>query len=205
MPLDRALRRRPLLCGGDDLGDLSSAAPRCFALQPDREIEHRRRRRRFRGPALRDQRLKPTPAPPQDPTINSATTHPDPFTVGARVITSSDRTHQHTTLRFGQRRIGGLADQRVTKQGHITVTVMHRASQDLENEHPVTLTAQRGAAQGQPVLDNNRPAVALDANDHGAIALTRNDPARAATPIASTASPTTVWAGVNGASIGSRS
>ncbi len=65
--------------------------------------------------------------------------------------------------------------------------------------------AQPVAAQGQPVLDNSRPRLADDANDHGATGANRNDAARAATATASTASPTAVPVGTIGANNGSRS
>ncbi len=67
------------------------------------------------------------------------------------------------------------------------------------------MPAQQTAAQGQPVLDNNRPRLADDANDHGPAGPSRNTAARAATPTASTASANTVAAGSIGPSNGSRS
>lgn len=67
------------------------------------------------------------------------------------------------------------------------------------------MNAQPVASQGQFVLLNSRPAVAADANDHGGRDSSRNVPARAATAIASTASPNTLPAGANGSSNGSRS
>ena len=67
------------------------------------------------------------------------------------------------------------------------------------------MPAQQTAAQGQPVLDNSRPRLADDANDHALTGPSRNTAALAATPIASTASPTTVNAGPIGPSNGSRS
>lgn len=65
--------------------------------------------------------------------------------------------------------------------------------------------AQRAATQGQPALDNSRPRLAIDANDHGATGAIRNDVARAATATASTASPTADPVGAIGANNGSRS
>ena len=67
------------------------------------------------------------------------------------------------------------------------------------------LTAQPTDAQGQPVLESNRPRLAIDANNHGATGANRNDAARAATATASTASPTAVPVGAIGANNGSRS
>ena len=67
------------------------------------------------------------------------------------------------------------------------------------------MPAQQTAAQGQPVLDNSRPRLADDANDHAPTGPSRNTAALAATPIASTASPTTDPAGPIGPSNGSRS
>ena len=55
------------------------------------------------------------------------------------------------------------------------------------------------------MLASRRPLLATDANDHGATGARRNDVARAATAMASTASPTGVPVGATGASIGSRS
>ena len=55
------------------------------------------------------------------------------------------------------------------------------------------------------MLDNNRPRLASDANDHAPTGPNRNTAALAATPIASTASPTAVNAAAIGPSIGSRS
>ena len=55
------------------------------------------------------------------------------------------------------------------------------------------------------MLDNSRPRLAADANDHGATGANRNVAARAATATASTASPTTVPVGAIGANNGSRS
>lgn len=54
------------------------------------------------------------------------------------------------------------------------------------------------------MLESSRPRLAVDANDHGATGARRNDAARAATAMASTASPNGVAAAANGASIGSR-
>ena len=67
------------------------------------------------------------------------------------------------------------------------------------------MAAQPAVAQGQPVLHNNSPPVATDANDHGPLEPNRNDPARAATAIDSTASPNADAVGANGASIRSKS
>lgn len=55
------------------------------------------------------------------------------------------------------------------------------------------------------MLEPSRPRLALDANDHGGIGANRNDDARAATAMASTASPTAVPVGASGANNGSRS
>ena len=55
------------------------------------------------------------------------------------------------------------------------------------------------------MLDNNRPPLANDANRHAPTGPNRNTAALAATPIASTASPTAVPAGPIGPSNGSRS
>jgi len=55
------------------------------------------------------------------------------------------------------------------------------------------------------VLESNRPRLAVDANDHGATAPRRNDAARAATAMASTASANTDPVGTIGANIGSKS
>ena len=55
------------------------------------------------------------------------------------------------------------------------------------------------------MLDNNRPRLTDDANDHAPTGLNRNTNARAATPIASTASPTADNVGPITANIGSRS
>jgi hypothetical protein len=54
------------------------------------------------------------------------------------------------------------------------------------------------------VLANNRPAVSTDAHDHGGRGPRRSDAARAATPIASTASATPDPAGATGPNIGSK-
>ncbi len=54
------------------------------------------------------------------------------------------------------------------------------------------------------MLERSRPRLASDANDHGPTGANRNDAALAATPTASTPSPTGVPVGANGASIGSR-
>ena len=70
---------------------------------------------------------------------------------------------------------------------------------------PETLTGHTIAAQGQPVLDNNRPPDAADANDHGPRTPRRRTAARAATPTASTASPNMVCCGCNASSSRSRS
>src|SRR5680860_162016 len=70
---------------------------------------------------------------------------------------------------------------------------------------PLTMPAQPTGAQGQPVLDKSRPRLANDANSHAPPGPSRNTAALAATPIASTASPTTVTAGPIGPSNGSRS
>jgi len=66
------------------------------------------------------------------------------------------------------------------------------------------MAAQIAGAQGQPVLERSRPPLAEDANDHAGIGARRNDAARAATAIASTASPIGVPVGATGANIGSR-
>lgn len=66
------------------------------------------------------------------------------------------------------------------------------------------MAAQTAAAQGQPVLESSRPALAADANDHGATGASRNAAARAATATASTASPNAVPVGATGANNGSR-
>lgn len=55
------------------------------------------------------------------------------------------------------------------------------------------------------MLESKRPRLADDANNHASTGPSRNDAARAATPIASTASPTTVAIAVIGASNGSKS
>ena len=55
------------------------------------------------------------------------------------------------------------------------------------------------------MLESRRPRLAADANNHASTGPSRNDTARAATPIASTASPTAVAIAAIGASIGSRS
>src|SRR4029453_17901768 len=68
-----------------------------------------------------------------------------------------------------------------------------------------TFAAQPAGAQGQLVLESSRPALATDANDQGWPGASRNDAARAATAIASTASPNDVAVGTSTASIGSRS
>ncbi len=54
------------------------------------------------------------------------------------------------------------------------------------------------------MLDNNRPRLAEDANDHGAAAPSRNPAARAAAPTASTASPNSVVAGASTPNNGSK-
>jgi hypothetical protein len=66
------------------------------------------------------------------------------------------------------------------------------------------LAAQPAGAQGQPVLESNRPRLAIDANDHGSTGARRADTARAATAMASTASPVGVAVGANRARSGSR-
>ena len=55
------------------------------------------------------------------------------------------------------------------------------------------------------MLESRRPRLAADANSHASTGPSRNDTARAATPIASTASPTAVAVATIGPSIGSRS
>lgn len=55
------------------------------------------------------------------------------------------------------------------------------------------------------MLDNSRPRLAADANLHGSTGPSRKHAARAATAIASTASPAGVPVGATGASNGSRS
>lgn len=54
------------------------------------------------------------------------------------------------------------------------------------------------------MLESSRPRLAADANRHGSTGANRNDAARAATAIASTASPTADPAGVTAPNIGSR-
>ncbi len=54
------------------------------------------------------------------------------------------------------------------------------------------------------MLERSRPSLAEDANDHGAIGPRRNEAARAASAIASTASPSDVAVGATAANIGSR-
>ena len=51
-----------------------------------------------------------------------------------------------------------------------------------------TLAAEPGAAQGELVLASSPPPVSTEASDHGGWGPKRHTPARAATPIASTAS-----------------
>ena len=68
----------------------------------------------------------------------------------------------------------------------------------------LTISNHTSAAQGQPVLDNNRPFDAFDANHHGPDNPNLNDAARAATAIASTASPTPDPVGESAPNTGSR-
>lgn len=66
-----------------------------------------------------------------------------------------------------------------------------------------TVACDQGANQGELVLDNNLPALSTDAHDHAGRGPRRSDPARAANPIASTASATGLPAGSDAVRFGS--
>lgn len=83
---------------------------------------------------------------------------------------------------------------------HGYALTVHRSGRPL----PRTVAAAQGANQGVFVLASRRPAVRTDTHDHGGRGPSRNDAARAATPIASTASATCEPVGAVGGSIGSR-
>jgi len=127
-PLDGALRRTLALGGDDDRGHLCRRAPGRFALQLDRQVEHRRRRRRLGRAGRGHQRLETTGAPRPDPAVHGVTSHPHPRTLRPGVIAGGHRAHQRPPLGLGQGRVCGFADQRVTEQRHISVTVFHGAS-----------------------------------------------------------------------------
>lgn len=123
------------------------------------------------------------------------------------VVAGGQGADQPATLGFRQRRVGGLADQRVAEQRHVSAAVLHRASWRLEQQNSGHWPLKQPPPRGNPCWERSRPPLAEDANDHGAIVPSRNAAARAATATASTASPDGVpvgATGATGANIGSR-
>lgn len=104
------------------------------------------------------------------------------------LVAGGQGADQPATLGFRQRRVGGLADQRVAEQRHVSAAVLHRASWRLEQQNSGHWPLKQPPPRGNPCWERNRPPLAKDANDHGAIVPSRNAAARAAT--ASTADRT---------------
>src|SRR5213078_1983119 len=108
--------------------------------------------------------------------------------------------YQHPPLAWAKRGIGSFPDERVAKQRDGVAMVVHGGSlPEVRGRSPATARslgaspAHHGVGKGALVLHSSRPPLAPAASRHGlvgtGVGFNRRVAATAATPIASTASP----------------
>ncbi len=128
-PGEQALHRAPggaiALGGADDLGHLRGRAFRDLALEAFGHLELGERGDRLAVAGVGGQRLEATETIGADPTVDGVAGHPHPAPARPGVITPGQITHQLAPLRSAERRVGGVADQRVAEQGDLSLTVLH--------------------------------------------------------------------------------
>ena len=148
---------------------------------------------RRQGPRFGLERLEPPGPPRPDPLIRGRTADPYLHPVGTDVVRAarSRTSRPRSALTSPDRPPPGSARSGTRPPRWLDLSsafsLLHRPARRSGAAEPRVAAAQ-DANQGEFVLDSNRPTVSTDTHDHAGRGPSRNDAARAATPIASSAS-----------------